>query len=94
MGVLDKIENLVFGAQALANVEIVRDRIVLVKTFCTIEHLADDACFLRTAGGTLYKIYGSGLQVKEYGDTYVKVEGQRVTNFFIDARFAGGEVDE
>lgn len=93
MALLDKIENLVFGAQALASVEIVRDRIVLVKTFCNIEHLTDEECFLRTAGGTLYKIYGMGLQVKEYGDTYVKVEGARVTNFFIDSR-GGGEVDE
>jgi len=93
MALIDKIENLVFGAPALASVEIVRNRIVLVKTFCHIEHLTDDECFLRTVGGTLYKIYGAGLQIKEYGDTYVKVEGQRVTNFFIDSR-DGGDVDE
>ena len=93
MGVIDKIEDLVFGARALASVEIVRNRIVLIKTFCNIEHLTDDECFLRTAGGTIYKIYGAGLQIKEYGDTYVKIEGLRVTNFFIDSR-TGGEADE
>lgn len=94
MGVIDKIEDLVFGARSLASVEIVRDRIVLVKTFCNIEYLTDDKCFLRTAGGTLYKIYGVDLQVKEYGDTYVKVEGGQITSFFIDSRNAGGKPHE
>ena len=93
MGMMDKIEDLVFSSRALASVEIVRDRIVLVKTYCTIEHLVDNECFLRTAHGTLYKIYGVQLQIKEYGDTYVKVEGKQITNFFIDAR-VGGEVNE
>jgi len=93
MGMIDKIEDLVFGARMLASVEIVRDRIVVIKTFCTIEHLADHECFLRTAQGTLYKIYGTGLQIKEYGDTYVKVEGLRVTHFAIESP-QGGEVDE
>ena len=92
MGLINKIEDLVFGSQTLASVEIVRNRIIIIKAFCHIEHLNDHECFLRTAGGTKYQIYGTALQIKEYGDTYVKVEGQRVTSFLIEA--VGGEVSE
>ena len=88
MSVLDKIEDLVFQSRALASVEIVKNRIVIVKMRCVIERLSDQECYLLSAGGTRYKILGDALQVKEYGDTYVKVVGDRIKSFLID----GGEV--
>ena len=84
MGVMDKIEDLVFQSKALASVEIVKDRIVVVKMHCVIENLSDDECHLLSNRGTRYKILGKDLQVKEYGDTYVKVEGKCITSFLID----------
>ena len=90
MGVIDKIEDLIFQSKALASVEIVKNRIVVVKMRCVIDHLSDDECHLLTAGGVRYKILGDALQVKEYGDTYVKVVGSRITSFLID----GGKADE
>jgi len=90
MGVIDKIEDLVFQSKALSSIEIVRDRIIVAKMRCVIEHLSDNECHLLSASGTRYKILGDCLQVKEYGDTYVKVEGVRITSFLID----GGATDE
>ena len=90
MGVIDKIEDLVFQSKALSNIEIVRDRIIVAKMRCVIEHLSDNECHLLSASGARYKILGDCLQVKEYGDTYVKVEGVRITSFLID----GGATDE
>ena len=90
MGLMDKIEDLVFQSRALASVEILKNRIVIVKMRCVIEHLSDDECHLLSVGGTRYKILGDALQVKEYGDTYVKVVGKRITSFLID----GGGTDE
>jgi len=84
MGVMDKIEDLVFQSKALASVEILKDRIVVVKMRCVIELLSDNECHLRGSHGTRYKILGDDLQVKEYGDTYVKVVGKRITSFLID----------
>ena len=89
MSVIDKIENLVFQSKALANVEIVKDRIVILKMRCVIDYLSDCECHLLSAHGTTYKILGDCLQIKEYGDTYVKVEGRRITSFLI-----GGLTDE
>jgi len=83
MGVMDKIEDLVFQSKALASVEIVKNRIVVVKMRCEIESLNDDECQLLSSKGTRYKILGEDLQVKEYGDTYVKVVGKRITSFLI-----------
>ena len=89
MSVIDKIENLIFQRGALASVEIVKDRIVILKMRCMIDHLSDRECHLLSAHGTMYKILGEQLQIKEYGDTYVKVEGARITSFLI-----GGLRDE
>ena len=87
MSVINKIENLVFQGGALASVEIVKDRIIVVKMGCVIERLSNDECYLLSSHGTKYKILGDDLQVREYGDTYIKVEGKRITGFLID----GGE---
>jgi len=57
---------------------------------CVIEYLSDNECHLLSTQGIRYKILGDCLQVKEYGDTYVKVEGERITSFLID----GGLTDE
>ena len=84
MGIMDKIEDLVFQSKALASVEIVKNRIIIVKMRCVLERLSDDECYLLCAGGIRYKILGDALQVKEYGDTYVKVVGKRITSFLID----------
>ena len=89
MGVMDKIEDLVFQSKALTSVEIVKDRIVVVKMRCVIEHLSDNECHLLGTHGTRYKILGDAIQVKEYGDTYVKVVGKRISSFLI-----GGGTDE
>jgi len=89
MKVMDKIEDLVFQSKALASIEIVKDRIVVAKIRCEIEYLSDEECHLLSASGVRYKILGDCLQVKEYGDTYVKVEGRRITSFLI-----GGQADE
>ena len=89
MSVIDKIEDLVFQSRALASVEIVKDRIVIVKMRCVIEKLTDDECYLTGSHGMRYKILGNCLQVKEYGDTYVKVEGRRITSFLIDGGVGG-----
>jgi len=90
MGVIDKIEDLVFQSKALASVEIVKDRIVVAKMRCVIEYLSDNECHLLSAHGKRYKILGDALQVKEYGDTYVKVEGKHIASFLIER----GEADE
>ena len=90
MKVIDKIENLVFQGGALASIEIVKDRIIVVKMRCVIKRLSNDECYLLNSHGTRYKILGDHLQVKEYGDTYVKVEGKKITRFLID----GGEDGE
>ena len=90
MKVMNKIEDLVFQSRALASIEIVKDKIVVVKMRCIIEHLSDNECYLLSAHGTKYKILGDFLQVKEYGDTYVKIEGRRITSVVID----GGVVHE
>ena len=84
MKVINKIEDLVFQGGALASIEIVKDRIIVMKMRCVIEYLTDCECHLLSTQGTKYKILGDGLQVREYGDTYVKVEGQRITSFLID----------
>jgi len=93
MGVIDKIEDLVFQARALASVEIIKNRMVILKMRCDIEYLSEDACKLRCGQGVSYKIVGENLQVKEYGDNYVKVEGSRVTGFLIEGS-KGGTSDE
>lgn len=84
MSVMDKIEDLVFQSRALGSVEIVKDRIVLIKMCCMIKLLTDDECHLLGTHGVCYKILGDCLQIKEYGDTYVKIEGNRITSFLID----------
>ena len=90
MGVMDKIEDLVFQGGTLGSVEIVKNRIVLIKMRCVIDRLSDDECHLLSAGGIRYRIQGNNLQIKEYGDSYVKVVGKRIMSFLID----GGEADE
>ena len=84
MGVVDKIEDLVFQSRSLSSVEILKDRYVIVKMRCIIEKLSETACYLVSVSGVRYKIYGTNLQIKEYGDTYVKVMGDRVKNFVIE----------
>ena len=89
MGVMDKIEDLVFQGGTLGSVEIVKNRIVLIKMRCVIDLLSDNECHLLSAGGIKYRIVGDNLQVKEYGDSYVKVVGKRITSFFIDGGGSG-----
>ena len=84
MGVVDKIEDLVFQSRFLSSVEILKDRHVVVKMRCVIEKLSETECWLLSASGTRYKIYGTHLQVKEYGDTYVKVVGDVVNSLVIE----------
>lgn len=84
MGVIDKIEDLVFTSKVLASVEIVKNKMVLFKMRCVIIHLSDSVCLLEVAHGIRYKILGDMLQIKEYGDTYVKIEGRRITGLFIE----------
>jgi hypothetical protein len=86
MGVVDKIEDLVFQSRSFSSVEILRDKHVIVKMRCVIEKLSDTECCLLSASGVRYKIYGANLQVKEYGDTYVKVVGDAVKNFTIEGQ--------
>jgi len=84
MGVVDKIEDLVFQSRALSSIEILKDKQVVVKVRCVIEKLSDTECCLLSAAGVRYRIFGTHLQVKEYGDTYVKIIGDRVRNVEID----------
>ena len=91
MRVFDKIENLVFEAQTVANVELVKDRIVVIKTSCEIKHLTDTSCYLLAKHKTLYKIFGSNLQVREYGENYIKLQGDTITSLVIEN---GGVQDE
>lgn len=84
MGVVDKIEDLVFQSRTLSSVEILKNKHVIVKMRCMIEKLGDTECCLLSASGVRYKIYGTNLQVKEYGDTYVKVTCDVVRNFMIE----------
>jgi len=90
MGVMDKIEDLVFQGGTLGSVEIVKNRIVIIKMRCVIELLSDEECHFLSASNTRYKILGDKLQVKEYGDSYVKVVGKRISSFLINE----GEADE
>ena len=90
MGVMEKIEDLVFQAKSLSSIEIVKDKIMLFKMRCSIAYLTETECHLRTSSGTLYKISGNNLQIKEFGDNYVKVEGGSIHNFVIE----GGAKDE
>jgi len=84
VGVIDRIEKLVFQPSIFASVEIVKNRIILVKMRCVIKRLTLNECHLLTDHGTLYKISGEALQIKEYGDAYVKVAGEKITSFFIE----------
>jgi len=93
MSIIDKIEDLLFTSRALASIEMVRNRLVILKMRCDIEHLSDSECQLRCRQGHFYKILGKNLQVKEYGDTYVKVIGDKVTGFLIEEG-EGGTADE
>ena len=88
MGVMDKIEDLVFQGGVTSSIELVRDRLIVAKMRCVIEYLSDDECHLLSASGTRYKILGHCLQIKEYGDTYVKVEGERITSLLIEEEAA------
>lgn len=84
MKLLEKIEDLIFDSQVMSRIEIIKDRWVIVKAKCVIEYLADDMCLLRTPTGIQYKILGASLQVKEYGDLYVKVVGETINGFLIE----------
>jgi len=84
MGMLDKIEDLVFASRTLTSIEIVRDRLVILKMRCDIEYLSEMECRVRNVNGVCYKILGENLQVKEYGDTYIKIEGKKITSFLIE----------
>ena len=88
MGVVDKIEGLVFGSGALARLEILKNRQVVVHMGCMIEKLSETLCCLRTSTGVVYRIFGTDLQVKEYGDTYVNVVGSLISKVEI------GQVDD
>ena len=89
MNVVDKIEDLVFESRALSSIEILKDRHVIVKLRCVIEKLSETECCLLSATGVRYRICGMNLQVKEYGDTYVKIVGDVITNVAIE-----GDQDE
>jgi hypothetical protein len=84
MGVVNKLEELVFHSRALASIEIIKDREFLFKMPCEIKVLGDTECQLVNGQGTVYRLMGQGLQVKEYGDTYVKVVGDNITSFAIE----------
>ena len=84
MGVVGKIEDLVFQSKTLSSVEILKDRQVIVRKRCVIETLSESECCLLSAFGVRYKIYGTRLQVKEYGDTYVKIVGETIRHFMIE----------
>jgi len=84
MKVLEKIEDLIFDSRVMSSVEIIKDQCVVIKARCVIEYLADDMCLLTTPAGVRYKILGTRLQVKEYGDTYVKVIGKKISGFLIE----------
>jgi len=84
MKLLEKIEDLIFDSRVMSSVEIIKDRYVIIKTKCVIQCLSDDLCVLTTPTGTCYKIAGCHLQVKEYGDTYVKIVGENITAFLIE----------
>ncbi|MCL2559966.1 MAG: hypothetical protein FWE07_05710 [Turicibacter sp.] len=89
MGVMDKIEDLVFQSRSLSSVEILKDKCVVVKMRCVIEKLTDTECCLLSASGVRYRIFGDRLKIKEYGDTYVKVSTLMLRNFAIE-----GDQDE
>lgn len=84
MGVVDKIEDLVFQSRSLSSIEILKDKHVIIKMRCVIEALSDTACCLLSASGVRYKIYGNNLKVREYGDTYVRVSCDVVKSLMIE----------
>ena len=84
MKVLTKIEDLIFDSRVTSHVEIIKDRQVIIKARCVIEKLTDDTCTLLTPSYTRYKILGEHLQIKEYGDTYVKIVGRKIHGFLIE----------
>jgi len=89
MSIIDKIEDLVFQSKALTSIEILKNRLIILKMRCDIEFLSETECHLHCSGGISYKIRGENLQIKEYGDTYVKVTGSRVTALSIEEGDAG-----
>jgi len=90
MGIIDKIEDLVFESKAFAAVEIIKNRTVILKMRCEILTLTKTKCTFATSSGVVYNIIGSGLEVKEYGDTFVVVGAKNITGVTIE----GGECDE
>jgi hypothetical protein len=80
MAIVDRIEDLVFQSKSFSSIEIVKDTQVIVRMRCIIEKLTDDSVQLLSAAGIRYQIHGKKLQVREYGDTYVKVIGNKVRN--------------
>jgi len=84
MSLVNKIEDMVFGSRALTSVEILKDRLVVLNMRCIIDKLDDEEISLLTGTGVKYTIRGNKLQIREYGDTYVKVEGEIVTGILID----------
>lgn len=90
MGVVNKIEDLIFRSKSLASIEIIKNKIVLIKMRCEIDHLSDKECHLIASKNIKYKILGENLQIKEYGDTYIKIEAKQIKSFSIQ----GGEASE
>lgn len=90
MAIIEKIEDLIFQSKVMSHVEIIKNKMVIIKMRCTLIHLSDDCCQLRVSDGTCYKIMGNQLQVKEYGDTYAKIVGSVITGVLIE----GGTTDE
>ncbi|MCL1990470.1 MAG: hypothetical protein FWG67_06215 [Defluviitaleaceae bacterium] len=84
MGILNKIEDLIFSSKTFASVEILKHRMVIVKMRCEIGYLSEHECHLLGTHDVRYKIMGHNLQVKEFGDTYVKIEGAAITGFLIE----------
>jgi hypothetical protein len=78
MEVLTKVESLIFR-QSLSYpmVQVVKNRSVLINNRCVIKQFTDEDCILATPEGG-YRIEGRNLRVKEYGDSFIRIDSDGI----------------
>ena len=83
MKLVKKVEELVFNSGVTSNIEIVKNRSVIISSTCVIEHFTDSECVLQVLNGVRYEIFGVNLSVREYGDMYIRIESDGISQLII-----------
>lgn len=78
MEVLTKVETLIFNQKLnYPLLQLIKNKVVQINTACHIKEFNEDSCDIITAGGQ-YRITGSDLRVKEYGDSFMRIESSGI----------------